>query len=89
MHFVKSALTIVDGPKYKAFLLEEVIDDSDLDDGEFVKYIGNGSVRPYGYLKGEAIHNAKFLVFCQHLQFVETKFNAFVADFQGELHNII
>jgi len=87
MHFVKSALAITeDSMCCDAFLLEEVIDGSDLDNGEFVKYIGNGSVFPYDHLEGEAIHRAKFLSFCQHLQFIKTNTYAFVADFQGEFN---
>ena len=80
MRFVKSALAIADGT-HDTFLLEEVIDDSS--NGNFIKYIGNGSVQPLDFLEGEEIHRAKFLSFCQHVQFVKTKSLTFVGDFQG------
>lgn len=80
MRFVKSALAIADG-SHDTYLLEEVIDDSS--DGNFIKYIGNGSVQPLDFLEGEEVHRAKFLSFCQHVQYVKTKSLAFVGDFQG------
>lgn len=81
MHFVKSALAIAEGT-HDAFLLEEVIDDAI--DGGFVKYIGNGSAKPYDFLEGDAIHSSEFLSFSQHLQYLKTDGLAFVADFQGK-----
>jgi hypothetical protein len=78
--FVKSALAIAEANQ-ETFLLEEVINDAV--NGHFVKYIGNGSVKPYDHLKGDDIHTAKFLSFCQHVQFLKTKGLAFVGDFQG------
>ena len=92
MRYVKSALAIaVD--THETFLLEEVIHDSS--DGNFVKYIGNSSVEPLGILEGEEVHRAKFLSFCQHVQYVKTKSHAIIGDFQGRTclliteHNLI
>lgn len=81
MRFVKSALAIAD-ISHDTFLLEEVIDD--FSDGNFIKYIGNGSARPLDCLEGDEIDRAKFLSFCQHVQYVKTKSLAFVGDFQGK-----
>jgi hypothetical protein len=80
MRFVRSALAIAD-ETYDTYLLEEVIDDSS--NGNFIKYIGNGSVQPLDFLEGEEVHRGEFLSFCQHMQYVKTKSLAFVADFQG------
>jgi hypothetical protein len=80
MQFVKSALAVADGT-HDTFLLEEVIDDPP--NGTFVKYIGNGSVQPFDFLEGDEVHQAMFLSFCQHVQYMKTKSLAFVGDFQG------
>ena len=82
MRFVKNALAVVQG-SHDTFLLEEVIDEGI--EGSFVKYIGNGSAQPFDFLNDKEMHCAKFLCFCQHLQYIKTKFNAYVGDFQGEL----
>jgi hypothetical protein len=81
MAFVKSALAISETDQ-EVFLLEEVIDEAL--EGPFIKYIGNGSVRPYDYLEGEWHRLGEFLTFCQHVQFLKTKELAFVGDFQGK-----
>lgn len=81
MRFVKSALAVMQ-ESHDTFLLEEVIDEGV--EGHFVKYIGNGSAWPFDFLADEEMHRAKFLSFCQHLQYVKTKSNAYVGDFQGE-----
>ena len=80
MVFIKSALAISD---QEVFLLEEVINEDV--EGPFIKYIGNGSVKPYDYLKSDEHHRAEFLTFCQHVQFLKTKGLAFVGDFQGKM----
>jgi hypothetical protein len=80
MRFVKSALAIVHDTR-DTFLLEEVIDEDT--EGSFVKYIGNSSAKPLDHLEGEKFDRARFLCFCQHLQYNMTKNFAFVADFQG------
>ena len=82
MRFVKSALAIVHDTR-DTFLLEEVIDEDAV--GDFIKYIGNGSATPLDHLEGEQLNRAKFLCFCQHLQYNMTKNFAFVSDFQGML----
>ena len=53
MRFVKSALAIAED-SHDTFLLEEVIDDAV--NGAFVKYIGNGSAKPYDFLEEDTIH---------------------------------
>ena len=79
INFVKSALAISD---HEVFLLEEVINEDV--EGPFIKYIGNGSVKPYDFLKSEEHRRGEFLSFCQHVQFLKTKGLAFVGDFQGK-----
>ena len=86
MVFVKSALAI-SKINQEVFLLEEVINDST--EGPFIKYIGNGSVRPYDFLEGEECRLGEFLSFCQHIQFLKTKGLAIVGDFQGKPHTHI
>ena len=81
MVFVKSALAISETDQ-EVFLLEEVIDEEV--DGPFIKYIGNGSVKPYDFLEPKERHRGEFLSFCQHVQFLKTKGLAFVGDFQGK-----
>jgi hypothetical protein len=82
MVFVKSALAISEIDQ-EVFLLEEVINDAV--EGPFIKYIGNGSARPYDFLEGEEHRLGEFLSFCQHVQFLKTKGLAIVGDFQGML----
>ncbi len=86
MQFVKSGLAIAEDIR-DTFLLEEVINDTT--DGNFVKYIGNGSVEPFDFLEGDDIHRGKFLSFCQHVQYIKTKQFAFVGDFQGKKVNLV
>jgi hypothetical protein len=83
MRFVKSALAIAEDT-HNTFLLEEFIDDTV--DGAFVKYIGNGSAKPYDFLEGDTIHRGEFLSFSQHLQYLKMDGLAFVSDFQGQCH---
>lgn len=83
MRFVKSALAISDAT-HETYMIEEVIDEAS--DGMFVKYIGNGSVKPFDYLNGTALHRAEFLAFSQHVQYLKTKGLAFIGDFQGKVH---
>jgi hypothetical protein len=85
MFFVKSALAISEIDQ-EVFLLEEVINDAE--EGPFIKYIGNGSVRPFDFLEGEERHLGEFLSFCQHIQFLKTKGLAIVGDFQGKHEHI-
>ena len=51
--------------------------------GTFVKYIGNGSVKPFEFLDGPAAYWAEFLAFSQHVQYLKTKGLAFIGDFQS------
>jgi hypothetical protein len=62
MVFVKSVLAISETDQ-EVFLLEEVINEEV--EGPFIKYIGNGSVKPYDFLKSEVRHQGEFLSFCQ------------------------
>ena len=84
MIFVKSALAISDSDQ-EIFLLEEVINEEV--EGPFIKYIGNGSVKPYDFLEGDELRQGQFLSFCQHVQFLKTKGLAFVGDFQGKMNS--
>ena len=79
MQFVKNALLIGD----HAYMVEEVI--AEETDGMFVKYIGNGSVKPFDFLNGPAAYRAKFLAFAQHVQHLKTMGLAFIGEFQGML----
>jgi hypothetical protein len=81
MRFVKSALAVVD-TTHETYMIEEVIDEAV--DGAFMKYIGNGSVKPLDFLSGTAAYRAEFLSFSQHVQYMKTKGLAFIGDFQGE-----
>ena len=81
MVFVKSAL-VISKIDQEVFLLEEVI--SEDVEGQFIKYIRNGSVKPYNFLKSKAHRRGEFLSFCQHIQFLKTKGLAFVGNFQGK-----
>jgi hypothetical protein len=80
MRFVKSALAIFD-TTHETYMVEEVIDEAI--DGAFIKYIGNGSVKPLDF-SGTAAHRAAFLAFSQHVQYMKTKGLAFIGDFQGK-----
>ena len=77
MRFVKSALAIVE-TTHETYMVEEIID------GAFMKYIGNGSVKPLDFLGETAAYRAKFLAFSQHVQYMKTKGLAFIGDFQGK-----
>jgi hypothetical protein len=81
MCFMRNALIIADST-CEAYLVEEVIDEGA--DGMFVKYIGNGSVKPFDFLLGKAADRTQFLAFAQHVQYMKTKSLAFIGDFQGE-----
>ena len=81
MCFVKNALIIADSTR-EAYIVEEVIEEGA--DGMFVKYIGNGSVKPFDFLSGKAANCAQFLAFAQHVQYIKTKNLAFIGDFQGK-----
>jgi hypothetical protein len=66
MQFIKNALLIGD----QAYMVEEVIDEET--NGIFVKYIRNGSVKPFDFLNGPTAYRAKFLAFTQHVQHLKT-----------------
>jgi hypothetical protein len=76
MCFVKNALTVQES--HNMFLLDEG------SEGKFVKCIGSAQAQPFDFLTGEEMHHAKFLCFCQHLQYVKKKLCAYVGDLQGE-----
>jgi hypothetical protein len=84
MRFVKNALAIAN-TTHDTYMIEEVVDDAV--DGTFMKYIGNGSVKPFDFLSGAAAHRAEFLAFSQHMQYIKTKGLAFIGDFQGKSTN--
>ena len=61
MCFMKNALAIID-TTHNTYMVEEVIDE--VVHGTFVKYIGNGSVKPYEFLNSATAYWAKFLAMC-------------------------
>ncbi|OSC97969.1 hypothetical protein PYCCODRAFT_1376221 [Trametes coccinea BRFM310] len=69
----------------KVFMLEERI--SPHEHGGWRKYINNDSPAPIrsSISTTDLQHVADFLVFCQHVQFLQTLGRAFVSDFQGGL----
>lgn len=86
MRYVRSALAMeanVTGYERQVFLVEERIDKSQ--DGEWCRYINNDQPAPIptADFTPEQLHIAQFLVFCQHVQYVETSGLMFVTDFQG------
>lgn len=78
MHFIKNALAIVD-TTHNTYMVKEVIDEAV--HGAFVKYIGNGSVKPYEFLDSPAAYWAEFLAFSQYVQYLKTKGLAFIEEF--------
>ena len=60
MHFVKNALATIN-TTHNMYMVEEVINEAV--HGTFVKYIGNGSVKPYKFLNGPTAYWAEFLAF--------------------------
>jgi hypothetical protein len=83
MRFVNAALAVAQNTKHDTYMLEEVIDEAT--DGGFVKYIGNGSAKPYRQSNNDLARRGQFLAFAQHVQYLKTKHLAFVGDFQGGL----
>jgi hypothetical protein len=81
MRFVHAALGILANETHDTYMIEEVIDDAT--EGQFVKYIGNGSAKPLKHLTGDEAYRAQFLAFSQHVQYIKTKGLAFIADYQG------
>ena len=80
MCFVKNALAIVN-TTHNTYMVEEVIDEAV--HGTFVKYIRNGSVKPYEFFNSPAAYQTESLAFSQHVQYLKTKGLAFKGDFQG------
>ena len=81
MRFVNNALAIIDTTR-ETYMVEEMI--NEVIQGTFIKYIGNGLVKPFEFLNGDAVYRAEFLVFAQHVQYIKTKGLAFIGDFQGK-----
>ncbi|KAF7345839.1 hypothetical protein MVEN_01605600 [Mycena venus] len=79
MQFVRAGLAICQNDTKDPYLVEEWID------GRFVKYIHNRSGRPRQFDDAKYDLQARFLSFCQHVQFVKTDKAAYVSDFQGGL----
>jgi len=77
VEFVPVALAVANDTN-DVYLIEDPIE------GEFVKYINNGSAQPCSFpYDPSSEHIAEFLTFAQHVQFWRTGENAFVSDFQG------
>ena len=81
MRFIDTALAIAENSGHDTYMIEEIIDEAV--DGEFIKYIGNSSAKPFQHFDSDVSHRANFLAFCQHVQYSKTKQLAFVGDFQG------
>jgi hypothetical protein len=69
------------GQPCKSTILEELIDASQ---GEFRKFVHNGSALPLLLPDDDDYDLACFLCFCQHVQWSKTGSLAFVSDFQGK-----
>lgn len=83
VHFVQAGLAIVwgtDGKPSKAFLVEELINETQ---GDFCKFIHNTSAKPIPGADDPDYPVAIFLCFVQHVQWTKTGGLAFVSDFQG------
>jgi hypothetical protein len=81
--FVAVGLVIADQEPWETFLVEDLIDIHS--EGPFVKYINNNSARPTVFPDDpEKTAIAKYLSFCQHVQYRKTRNLAFVSDYQGE-----
>ena len=87
MRFVQTGLAVAEGDHRNTYMIEEVINEAV--DGQFVKYIGNGSAIPYTFADRAAAHRSDFLAFCQHVQYSKTKGLAFVGDFQGTYYTCL
>ena len=71
------------GPEEKeVYLVEELIQSN----GPWRKYINNDSSCPCHFSDNENLLRARFLAFCQHVQYWRTGGLVFTSDFQGELH---
>ncbi|KAJ7838040.1 hypothetical protein B0H13DRAFT_1651122, partial [Mycena leptocephala] len=79
MRFVNAGLAICQTDSKDAYLVEEWIDAD-----QYVKYIHNKSGHPRRFDNPEYNLHARFLSFCQHVQFLKTDKPAYVSDFQGE-----
>jgi hypothetical protein len=77
MRFVCAGLAICQTETKEPYLVEEWID------GQFVKYIHNRSGHPRHFDDAEYDLRARFLSFCQHVQFLKTDKSAYVSDYQG------
>ena len=82
LSFVSTSLAISVDDQQATYLLEDVIDPQK--EGRFVKYISNNSAKLIVFPNNpEKTRIAKFLSFCQHIQYNQTRKMAFVSDFQG------
>ena len=81
MCFVKAALAVAEKGNHDTYMVEEVIDE--VINGEFIKYIGNSSAIINDFEDEDLQDRAKFLAFCQHIQYNKTQEMAFIGDYQG------
>lgn len=81
--FVTSGLAMTTFPSEnkEVFLVEELIRQEE--EGPWRKYINNNSSRPCNFSDDKNKLRAKFLSFCQHVQYWRTGCLAFTSDFQG------
>ncbi|KAJ7572568.1 MHCK/EF2 kinase [Mycena floridula] len=79
--FVDAGIAIIHDPDTNAIQSSAIVEE-DID-GEFVKYIGNGSAVPLEDLSAEDAKKALFLSFLQHVQYQKTGGLVYVSDYQG------
>ncbi len=78
LRFVGAGLAVSHSSTRETFLIEELITER-----PFVKYINNSSAQPISFSDNGRARIAKFLSFCQHVQWEKTKGQVYVSDFQG------
>lgn len=78
LRFVEAALAISQTKERDTFLVEELICEQ-----PFVKYINNDSGKPSPLADSGRARIARFLAFCQHIQWQKTSGLIYVSDYQG------
>lgn len=80
LRFVGAGLAVSQNGGNDTFLVEELIKDR-----PFVKYINNNSAKPSSFSDPGRAETARFLAFCQHVQWEQTDRQVYISDFQGRL----
>lgn len=79
LRFVEAGLAVAQSDSRDTFLVEELIRTV-----PFVKYINNSSAVPCSFADDTRSLTARFLAFCQHVQWEQTKGLVYISDFQGK-----